>query len=406
MFNYTKTFIDHISQIKSEGRYREFLSLQRIAGSYPYAIRSSDNKKIVMWCINDYLGMSQKDFVINASVETTKKMGTGAGGTRNIGGNNCNIVELENLLADYHNKESGLVFTSGYVANDTSLSTLAKIIPDLVFFSDEDNHSSIIHGIKNSRAEKYVYKHLDPIDLEIQLKKVNIERPKIIVFESIYSMDGLESPISDIVRLAKKYNALTYIDEVHTVGLYGKTGSGIASLRGFEGDIDIIQGTLGKAIGAIGGYITANKDIIDAIRLSAPGFIFTTAMNPSAASASIASISYLRDNSLDREKLFDRVNMLKNKLKYAGIEYLDNSSHIIPIIIGDPIKTKEISRMLLDNFGIFVQHINYPTVKRGTERLRITPTPCHTEEMINDLVDALVSVFQVLDVKQKDIVAA
>jgi 5-aminolevulinate synthase len=406
MFDYSKVFSDHISQIKSEGRYREFLSLQRIAGSYPYAIRSSDNKKIIMWCINDYIGMSQKDFVINSSVETTKKMGTGAGGTRNIGGNNSNIVELEKLLANFHNKEKALVFTSGYVANDTTLSSLVRIIPDLVFFSDEDNHASIIHGIKNSRAEKYIYKHLDATDLELQLKKVDINRPKIIVFESVYSMDGLESPVANIVELAKKYNALTYIDEVHTVGLYGKTGSGIASLRGYENEIDIIQGTLGKAIGVIGGYITGKDKIIDAVRLSAPGFIFTTAMNPSAAAAAIASISYIMNNSSDRDLLFSRVNLLKQKLNEAGIEFIENQSHIVPIVIGDPLKTKEISKMLLDDFRIFVQHINYPTVKKGTERLRITPTPCHTESMIDDLVSALVSVFNRLNVKQKDIVAA
>lgn len=404
--SYTKYFTEHVKKIKLEGRYRNFLDIKRLAGSFPYAIRTSTGDKIIMWCINDYLGMAQNESVIKSGIESLQQMGSGAGGTRNIGGNNCKIVELEKLLAKFHNKESGLVFTSGYVSNDTTLSTIASIIPNIVFLSDEDNHASIIYGIRNSRAEKYIYNHLDMASLEEQLKSIDINRPKMIVFESVYSMDGLESPVAEICRLAKKYNALTYIDEVHTVGLYGDNGSGVARLRGVDQDIDIIQGTLGKAVGVIGGYITGNNDIIDAIRSSAPGFIFTTAITPPTAAAAIASIKHIMENAGDRVKLFDRVGKVKSKLDFAGIDYINNQSHIVPILIGDPILTKAASDMLLNEHNIFVQHINYPTVKRGTERLRITPTPCHSDEMIDQLVESLSMVFQKLGIKQNKFVAA
>jgi len=406
MYNYKSKFEDLIQSIKSEGRFREFLGLSRIAGKFPYAIDTKTGKEVVMWCINDYLGMGQKDFVIEAGVKALKEMGSGAGGTRNIGGNNSKIVELENLLAKFHNKEKALVFTSGYVSNDTTLSTLARIMPDLVFFSDEDNHASIVHGIRNSRAEKHIYKHLSVESLREKLEQVDINRPKIIVFESIYSMDGLESPIEEICNLAKEFNAMTYIDEVHSVGLYGDNGSGIARLRGCADRIDIIEGTLGKAIGVIGGYITASEEIIEAIRLSAPGFIFTTAITPSAASSSIASISHIMSESKDRELHFNRVNRLKTKLKEASIKFIENNSHIVPIIIGDPVLVKAASEILLKKYNLFVQHINYPTVPKGTERLRFTPTPCHTYEMIDELVSALEEVFESLGIKQKPTVAA
>ncbi|MDX1924283.1 MAG: 5-aminolevulinate synthase [Rickettsiaceae bacterium] len=399
MQNYGEIFQYHVSQIKEEGRYRSFLNIQRMAGQFPYALLPETGEKIIMWCINDYLGMGQKEEVITAALDAIKLMGTGAGGTRNIGGNNSKIVELENLLSSFHNKQNSLVFTSGYVANDAVLSTLSKIIPDIVFFSDEDNHASIIQGIRNSRCEKYIYKHLDVNSLEMQLKQVDINRPKLIVFESVYSMDGLESPIADICKLAKKYNALTYIDEVHTVGLYGNNGSGIARARGQDSEIDIIQGTLGKAIGVIGGYISTSFEIYEAIRLSAPGFIFTTAIPPSTAAAAIASINYIAENSSDRVALHEKVKILKTKLDLAGINYIHNNSHIVPIIIGDAILTKEASNLLLRDHKIFVQHINFPTVKRGTERLRITLTPCHTHEMIDNLVSALSEVFTQLNIK-------
>jgi len=406
MTRYKEDFTKHVLSIREEGRYRKFLNLSRSAGRFPYSTLEDNGKEVIMWCINDYLGMGQKEFVIEAAVKTLRSMGSGAGGTRNIGGNNSKIVELEKLLARFHNKESALVFTSGYVANDTTLSTLAKILPDLVFFSDEDNHASIIHGIRNSRAEKRIYKHLDIMSLRKALESVDIARPKVIVFESVYSMDGLESPIEEICKLADEFNAMTYIDEVHTVGLYGNNGSGIANLRGCADKIDIIQGTLGKAIGVIGGYISASDEIIEAIRLSAPGFIFTTAISPSTAAAAIASIEHIDRNSEDRKLQSDRVNLLKNMLRKENIKFIENNSHIIPIIIGDPILAKKASDMLLNKYSIFVQHINFPTVPKGTERLRFTPTPCHTEDMVFELVKALTDVFTILKIKQKEIVAA
>ncbi len=406
MTRYKEDFEKHVSSIKEEGRFRKFLNLSRLAGKFPYATLENNKQEVVMWCINDYLGMGQKECVIEAAVDSLRSMGSGAGGTRNIGGNNSKIVELENLLSKFHKKERALVFTSGYVANDTTLSTLAKILPNLIFFSDEENHASIIHGIRNSRAEKHIYKHLDIESLRKALKSVDISRPKVIVFESIYSMDGLESPIEEICKLAKEFNALTYIDEVHTVGLYGDNGSGIARLRGCADKIDIIQGTLGKAIGVIGGYIAASDEIIEAIRLSAPGFIFTTAISPSTAASAIESIKYIENNSEDRKLQSKRVALLKKMLKEANIKFIENNSHIVPIIIGDPILVKEASDMLLNKYNIFVQHINFPTVPKGTERLRFTPTPCHTEEMIFELVKALTEVFLQLKIQQKEIVAA
>lgn len=406
MSEYYSKFKSHVNNIKNEGRYRELLSLTRLSGEFPHAINEKNGDKIIMWCINDYLGMAQNSKVINAGTDALYKMGTGSGGTRNIGGNNSKITELENNLANFHEKEKALVFTSGYVANDTVLSTLAKIFPDLVYISDEENHASIIQGIRNSRCEKKVYKHLDVNHLESILKSIDINRPKIIVFESIYSMDGLESPIKAICDLAEKYNALTYIDEVHTVGLYGADGSGIAKLREQNHRIDIIQGTLGKAIGVVGGYITAKQELIDAIRLTASGFIFTTSITPSIAASANASINHIRETESDRIKLFDRVKKLKSSLDKSGINYFKNDSHIIPIIIGDPNLTREISLKLLNEHKIFVQHINYPTVPKGTERLRFTPTPLHTDEMIENLVNSLNIVFKELDFKTPDIQAA
>lgn len=406
MYNYQAAFDTHISMIKSEGRYRNFVEIQRIAGKFPYAYHIPTESEVILWCINDYLGMGQNPYVLDAGNKALQLMGAGAGGTRNIGGNTTTIVQLENLLAKLHNKEKGLVFTSGYVANETTLSTIAKIIPDVVYFSDEDNHASIIHGIKNSRAEKCIYNHLDIESLHEQLKKYSKDRPKVIVFESIYSMDGLESPIDEICKLAKEYNALTYIDEVHTVGLYGENGSGIAKLRGLDGKIDIIQGTLGKAYGVIGGYITGSAKLIEAIRLSAPGFIFTTALPPVVTASAFASVTHLMNSNLEREQHQQKIAQLKEKLDNNGIGYINNKSHIIPIVIGDPNVTKAISEKLLTESKIFVQHINYPTVARGTERLRITPTPCHTEEMMDHLVDSLIRIFNELNIKRKDMVAA
>ncbi|UCM85558.1 MAG: 5-aminolevulinate synthase [Rickettsia endosymbiont of Culicoides impunctatus] len=396
MFNYNNIFDNHITRIKQEGRYREFVPVQRQADNFPSAWYV--DKEIVMWCINDYLGMSKHPDVTKAALEATAKYGIGSGGTRNIGGNNSCIIELEQELATLHNKESALVFTSGYVANDTTLATLAKIMPNIVFFSDELNHASIISGICNSKAEKHIYRHIDVQHLEELLKKVDINRPKIIVFESAYSMDGLFSPIEKIVNLAKKYNALTFIDEVHTVGLYGKHGAGIADLQGCADKINIIQGTLGKAYGVIGGYIAADRQIIDSIRLTAPGFIFTTSLPPIIASAATKSIHHLKNSNIERETYQKVIAKVKKSFDQAKVNYFKNDSHIIPIIIGDPIKAKQASNMLLNDYNIYVQHINFPTVPRGTERLRIIPTPNHTDQMIQDLTKALVEILSVLDI--------
>ncbi|ADE30417.1 5-aminolevulinate synthase [Rickettsia prowazekii] len=397
MSYYDTIFNKHIDKIKSEGRYREFKSLKRQADNFPFA--EYEDKQIVMWCINDYLGMSKHVKVMQASIDALLKYGVGSGGTRNIGGNNISILELEKELADLHSKETALVFTSGFVANDTTLASLAKIIPDIVFFSDELNHASIIAGIKSSRAEKYVYRHLDVQHLEKLLQSVDINKPKIIVFESAYSMDGFFSPIKDIINLAKKYNALTFIDEVHTVGLYGKQGGGISELLDCSNQIDIIQGTLAKAYGTIGGYITSNYNLIDAIRLTAPGFIFTTSLPPVISTAATHSIRHLKESNEERIKHQEVVTKLKNSFEHFNIPYLKNESHIIPIIIGDPIKATKVSNMLLNEYGIYVQHINFPTVPRGTERLRIIPTPAHTDKMINDLSTALVHIFDELDIE-------
>lgn len=390
MINYSNIFEESINKIKSEGRYREFLPVRRKADNFPIA--SYNGQEIVMWCINDYLGMSKHPDVTSAALQAISKYGVGSGGTRNIGGNNSCLIELEQELASLHEKDQSLVFTSGYVANDTSLFSLAKIMPDIIFFSDELNHASIISGIRNSRAEKHIYRHVDAGHLEELLKSVDINRPKIIVFESAYSMDGLFSPVREIVALAKKYNALTFIDEVHTVGLYGDQGAGVAKLTGQAAEIDIIQGTLGKAYGTIGGYITASREIIDSIRLVASGFIFTTSLPPVVSAAATASIRHLRKSNLEREIYRNVVSKVKKSFDQYKINYFKNDSHIIPIIIGDPNKAKLASSLLLERYGIYVQHINFPTVPRGTERLRIIPTPNHTDQMIEDLSKALVKI--------------
>jgi len=397
MFYYNTVFDKYTDKIKSEGRYRKFKSVRRCADDFPCAMYQG--KRIVMWCINDYLGMSRHPIVINAAAQALSNYGVGSGGTRNIGGNSIVITKLEEELADLHNKESALVFTSGYVANDTTLSSLARIMPDIVFFSDELNHASIIAGISNSKAEKHIYKHLDVKHLEELLRSVDIVRPKVIVFESAYSMDGFFSPVQEIINLAKKYNALTFIDEVHTVGLYGKRGGGIVELLGCSTQLDIIQGTLAKAYGTIGGYITGDHLLIDAIRLTAPGFIFTTSLPPVISAAAIQSISYLKSSTQERARHQEVVTKVKNSFSDFNIPYLKNDSHIIPIIIGDPIKAQDISDLLLDKYNIYVQHINFPTVPRGTERLRIIPTPAHTDQMIRDLSIALVESFELLGIK-------
>jgi 5-aminolevulinate synthase len=406
MFDYKAAFQNQIQQIKNEGRYRDFIGLQRQAKKFPEAYWGLEKKEVTMWCINDYLGMSQHPKVIAAAADAIAKSGIGSGGTRNIGGNNYDIVNLEKEIADLHNRDAALVFTSGYVSNDATLATLAKIMPNLVFLSDELNHASMISGIRNSRAQKYVYRHLDMNHLEEILQSLDINQPKIIAFESAYSMDGLISPIEKICELAKKYNAMTYIDEVHSVGLYGARGAGIANMLGLEDKIDIIQGTLAKAFGVIGGYIAANAEIIDAIRLTASGFIFTTSLPPVISAAATASIRHLKESDAERAQHQKIVSMTKASFSKAGINFLDNQTHIIPIIIGDPELTRLASKMLVDRYNIFVQHINFPTVPEGTERLRITPTPGHTKEMIDHLTASLRTVFLELGIKTMAVEAA
>lgn len=390
---YNEIFEHHIKEIKREGRYREFADLTRLAKEFPYAINNKNGDKILMWCINDYLGMSCNQQVMKASKAAIDVSGVGSGGTRNIGGTSSFMIELEKTIADLHKKEKGLVFTSGYIANDATLIALSKIMPDIVFFSDESNHASIISGIRGSKAEKYVYKHLDMKSLENGLKKYPLDRPKLIVFESVYSMDGLFSPMHEIVELAEKYNALTYVDEVHSVGMYGKGGSGLSSEFGVSDKIDIIQGTFAKAYGTIGGYITGNQGLVDSIRLSAPSFIFTTSLPPSITAAAAASVKYLQYSDKERMRHQDRVTTLKKALDKAHIKYYKNYSHIVPIMVNDPILVHKISDKLLNDYKMYVQHINYPTVPKGTERLRITITPNHTDEMIYNLVNALQKVF-------------
>ena len=390
---YSDKFNNSINKLKVEGRYRFFNQVQRCAGKHPKALwkknNTSDMKDIIVWCSNDYLGMSQNTFVINRMINSVKDVGIGSGGTRNISGNSIEIVSLEKEISSLHNKEKAIVFTSGYIANETTISTLLNILDNSVVFSDEKNHASIISGIKKSNAKKEIFKHNDLDHLESLMKKYPHDVNKMIVFESVYSMDGDFGNIEGIVNLAKQYNALTFLDEVHAVGMYGETGAGVADKLGLNNEIDIIQGTLGKAFGTIGGYISSTNLICDVVRSYASGFIFTTAMPPAIASAAKASIQYLKESN--KERLLQQKNtiLLKKYLSKENISYLDNKSHIVPVMVHDPIKCKEISNILLDEFGHYIQPINYPTVPVGTERLRITPGPLHTEEMIADLTKAL-----------------
>ncbi len=399
--NYSDIFKSSLNKLKIEGRYRHFNEIERKVGIHPNAFWISDSKKndIIVWCSNDYLGMSQNKLVINSMINSVKRMGTGSGGTRNISGNSNAIVELENELADFHLKEKALVFSSGYVANESTISTLLDLLGDVVVFSDEKNHASMIQGIKNSGAKKLIFKHNDLFDLEKKLQVANKNQTKVIIFESVYSMDGDFSPIREICKLAKKYNALTFLDEVHAVGIYGNRGAGVADKLGVMDQIDIIQGTLAKSFGVIGGYITGRKELVDFIRSFASGFIFTTSLPPCIAAGAYASIRHLKFSEEERKLMFDVVKKLKNQLKKNNIPFLDNNSHIIPVLIGDPKLCKKASQMLLDDFRIYVQPINHPTVPRGTERLRITCSPNHSQSMIKDLVKALKIVFENLRIK-------
>ena len=375
--------------LKSEGKYRVFNSILRECGKYPSAIWYSKYgvKKIINWCSNDYLGMGQHQQVIDSMKTALDAVGTGSGGTRNISGTTKYHVALEDELAQLHKKESALIFTSAYVANLTTLESIPKVLPDITYISDSENHASIIQGIRHSKAKKVVWKHNDLNHLEDLLKK--IPDPKCVVFESVYSMDGDISPIKQIVALCKKYNAATYLDEVHAVGLYGLTGGGISERENLQDDIDIINGTLGKAFGVQGGYIAGKKDFLDAIRSLAPGFIFTTSLSPVICAGALASVRYVKENNDLRKQLQERSSKTKYELIKSGIKVLENNSHIVPVIIGDAVKCKKISDDLLYEENIYVQPINYPTVSVGTERLRFTPGPLHTDAMIFDMVSKL-----------------
>lgn len=401
MTDYKKIFRESLDKLKNDGNYRIFADLEKIAGNFPQALNYKDNSvsEVTVWCSNDYLGMSQNDIVIESMIEAVKKVGAGSGGTRNISGTNHYHVLLERELCYLHQKEAALLFNSGYLANQATLSTLGKKLPDCVFFSDEKNHASMIQGMRNSGAKKIIFEHNNINDLENKLK-INKSKSKVIVFESVYSMDGNFSPIKEICDLAKKYNALTFLDEVHAVGIYGKRGAGVAEERGVMERIDVIQGTLAKAFGVIGGYITGNRELIDFIRSFASGFIFTTSLPPCIAAGAYSSIRHLKFSDQEREKMFFIVNKLKSFLKKNEIPFLDNGSHIVPVIIGDAKLCKKASNILLDNYKIYVQPINHPTVPKGTERLRITASPNHTERMVKDLANALKNVFLELKISK------
>jgi 5-aminolevulinate synthase len=394
--DYAKVFAKALQALRDEGRYRVFADIRRSRGQFPAArhfMADGGARPITVWCSNDYLGMGQSPLVIAAMHEALDAAGAGSGGTRNISGTTHYHVELEAELADLHGKEAALVFTSAYVANDTTLATLQKLLPGSIIFSDEKNHASMIAGIRNGGGEKVIWRNNDLADLEAKLKAVPRERPKVIAFESVYSMDGLISPIGAICDLAQRYGALTYLDEVHAVGLYGPRGGGIAERDGVMGRVDIINGTLAKGFGVMGGYIAAGADLCDAIRSYAPGFIFTTSLAPAIAAGAVASIRHLKASGAERERHQERVRALKGRLKRAGLPVMDNPSHIVPILVGDPVLTKRITDALLERFAIYVQPINYPTVPRGTERLRLTPTPQHSDADIDRLAAALTTLW-------------
>lgn len=389
--NYDDIFAGAIADLKQEGRYRVFADLQRHCGSFPRATwrGPAGPQDIVVWCSNDYLGQGQNSDVLAAMHEALDIYGAGAGGTRNISGTSRAHVLLEEELASLHGKENALVFSSGFVSNEAALSALSKVIKGVTVYSDELNHASMIEGIRHGGAPKRIFRHNDVKHLASMLKDADPAAPKIIAFESVYSMDGDIAPIADIVEVAKKYNALTYLDEVHAVGLYGPQGAGVAEATGTMGDIDVIEGTLGKAFGAMGGYIAGSSVMIDCVRSYAPGFIFTTSMAPVIAAGACESIRYLRRHNDLRVKHQERAATLKAKLAAAGLPVLLSQSHIVPVMVRDPVRCKAISDELLATDGIYVQPINFPTVPRGTERLRFTPTPFHTDEMMDKLVSAL-----------------
>jgi 5-aminolevulinate synthase len=380
-----------LQTLHREGRYRVFADLRRRRGFFPVAehIAANGSSEVTVWCSNDYLGMGQHPAVLEAMHEAIDAVGAGSGGTRNISGTTHYHVELERELADLHGKEAALLFTSAYVANDATLSTLARLLPGSIVFSDEKNHSSIIEGIRHGKGDKQIFRHNDIEDLETKLKKTPKGTPKIIAFESVYSMDGHIAPIVAICNLAEKYGALTYLDEVHAVGIYGPRGGGIAERDGVMDRVDIINGTLAKGFGVMGGYIASSRDFCDAIRSFASGFIFTTSLAPALVAGALASIRHLKRSGLERARHQERVRMLKRSLEARRLPVLKNPSHIVPVMVGCPVRCKAVTDALLHRYGIYVQPINYPTVSRGTERMRLTPSPAHSDEHMANLVRAL-----------------
>ena len=401
--NYEHIFQQAIDRLHQEGRYRVFIDILRNRGAFPNArcfAGHNGMRPITVWCSNDYLGMGQHPDVIAAMEAALHDVGAGSGGTRNIGGNTHYHLDLETELADLHGKEAALLFTSGYISNEATLSTLAKILPDCVVFSDALNHASMIAGIRNSGCEKQVFRHNDLAHLEELLAQTPAHLPKLIAFESVYSMDGDVAPIAAICDLADKYHALTYLDEVHAVGMYGARGGGIAERDGVMERLTIIEGTLGKAFGVMGGYIAASKTLVDVIRSYAPGFIFTTSLSPVLVAGALASVRHLKQSSVERDGQQARAARLKALLTDAGLPVMPSSTHIVPLLVGDPVRCKKMSDILLVEYGVYVQPINYPTVPRGTERLRFTPGPLHDETMMLALKDALVEVWDRLELRK------
>ncbi|MCP5382159.1 MAG: 5-aminolevulinate synthase [Kordiimonadaceae bacterium] len=398
--NYDQIFSSALSDIKEEGRYRVFMDIERKNGEFPKATWHTENgeKEIVVWCSNDYLGMGQHPDVIKAMKDAIDKVGTGSGGTRNISGTHHYHVMLEEELADLHNKEAGLLFTSGYISNETSISTIAKLLPGCIIYSDELNHASMISGVLNGKCQKRIFRHNSVEHLEDLIKADDPSLPKIILFESVYSMDGDFAPIEEFCDLADKYNAMTYMDEVHAVGMYGPRGGGVGEQRGLMDRIDIIEGTLGKAFGLMGGYITASKNIVDCVRSFASGFIFTTSLPPALTAGALASVRHLKKSNVERKIHQERAARLKEKLREANLPVMPSDSHIVPVLVGNPVICKKASDILLDEYGIYVQPINFPTVPRGTERLRFAPNPLHDDDMIDHLVKSLREVWQRLDI--------